>query len=274
MLGGIGGISEHRNRYANVDRCGSDSTGNRVVRLFSERRHAAERREYAPRLDQYLVRAAVSHTLALPHLPRSFDLGDVGRQAERLLARSLAEPGHPEHAAVVWVNRGGGLSISTKPLRGDEHQVRVPGRDRRLVLTVHTHGDVDTPFSAGDLAGVLLTPSSPRARVGELLITPTRKLLVLRTARTPWLSAEEVEDSITMLYLDPAMEAEHALYTAGYEARGGEHVDLPPEITPQYKDQLQGLGNKRMLVLLSAAEKYELALYSCHADTNIVKQAR
>lgn len=203
-------------------------------------------------------------------MPKVFDLGEFGREAERLLHLSLRDPKHPEYASIACINDKGRLVILKEPIRGDERSVPVPApKDKRRVLLLHTHGDTDTPFSASDLEG-LFVPSAENGVPAVLLATPSLKMLILRTKDTPYLTPLQIEDRTVMMWLHPATEEERKLFEAGYQAAGGEEADRPPELTPEYKQALRQLSSKRMFVLTRAAHEYNLKGYSCPSNQNIV----
>lgn len=160
-----------------------------------------------------------------------------------------------------------------EPIRGDQSDVALPiFEDKRRVLTIHTHGDADTPFSPNDLTALFACPNVESVGVpAEILATPSIKLLVLRTIGTPYLTANEAFDTIIDIYMHPAMSEEHELFKRQYEAAGGEQrlgLEEPP-FTQEHKETLQQLSHKRMFTLSRVAQRYHLRMYSCPLDRNI-----
>lgn len=220
-------------------------------------------------LKEYLLESLKSDRLAADP-PNKVDLGEFGKEAERLIALSLSNPKHPEYASVGCIDERGRMLILREPVRGDESSVPLPSfKDKRRVFLIHSHGNTDIPFSPSDLDPLLLPPGDSRTAAAVMLITPSLKLLILRTKSTPQFSSLEILDEGVMRWLHPAMQEERRLYEQGYNARGGEEIDLPPLLTEDYKQALRALGHKRMFMLTRAAQEYHLKLYSCPLNKNV-----
>lgn len=228
-------------------------------------------------LKQYLLEAAKNSNLAVENLPRSIDLGEFGRESERLIRLSLSDPTHPEFASVGFVDNKGRVLLLREPIRGDESSVEPPEyEEKRRVFLMHSHSDIDTPFSGQDLEFLLVSPEHPRAVVGELLVTPSTKLLLFRTQQTKtFTDPNMVFDNAVDFYSHPAMAEEHDLMQRSYEAAGGDNLDLYSDIplTSEGKQEMQQLSNRRMFALSRFAQKFNLSMYTCSLDKNIVYPA-
>lgn len=199
----------------------------------------------------------------------SFDLGIFGKEAEKLIRLSLDDPEHPEFASLAFVDRTSRLLLMKEPIRGGESSVTLPrSEDLQHVLTIHTHGDTDTPFSASDLAGLFI-PRHEGGIAAGILATPTQELLVLRSPQTPLLSPPEVIDVVLELLTSAAMEEEWSDYQRRYETDGGA-IDSPLPLTEEYKQELRQLGHRRMFMLTRAAQEFSLRMYSCPLPENTI----
>lgn len=186
---------------------------------------------------------------------------------------SIADPKHPEFASVACIDKRGRVLLLRKPVRGDDSSVRLPTfEDKQRALLIHSHGDTDTPFSPTDLITLFAHPHDEHVGVpAEILATPSMKLLLLRTSKTPYLTADMAFETILDISMHPAMSGEHELFKRQYEAAGGEErlgLEAPP-FTREYKGALQQLSHKRMFVLSRVAQRYHIKMYSCPVGRNV-----
>lgn len=204
---------------------------------------ASEQRLPATALREYLLGAATSNRLAADS-PQRIDLGEFGREADRLLQRSLTEPGRPEYGSVACVDDSGRLLLLRQPVRGEATSVNLPSfRDKRQVLDIHTH-PIDVPFSTQDLIELFYAPRGGRGTAAELVVTPALKLLLLRTARTPFypFPKEMIDD----------MEERHPLLR---NIASGTHLPT---------------SQQHMFTLTRIAHENQLKLYACPTAANVV----
>lgn len=230
------------------------------------------------RLKDYLFDVAKTERFAPEHLPSSIDLGEFGRETERLINLSIVDPKHPEYGSMVCIDRVGRVLMLRQPVRGEETSVTLPlPENKRRILTIHTHGETDTPFSSHDLQFLLIDPRDERAAAALILATPSLKMLITRTKRTPYLSEWEAFDASTDMDSHPAMGEEQELYDSHCqlaEGEGGERIPEPRgeelPLTVHWKQRLGQLSHKRMFVLIQTVQRYHLKLYSCPLEKNIV----
>lgn len=221
-------------------------------------------------LERYLLDAARSEKLVADYqLPPRIDLGSFGYRLEQLERLSLSEQGHREYATLVGIDRSGRLFLS-EALPGEGSGFTIPKSfNMRLAAVMHSHAHVDMPFSSTDLNRLLRPPNARRAVPAELVVTPTTKLVMLRTPSTPQLSDDEMDD---VLYafdtydVRDELELEHAELLKQY---GTTDTLEQPQLTPEYKQAMAALSHKRMYVLTRIAHDYHLALYSCPIDRSV-----
>ncbi len=224
-------------------------------------------------LKQYLLETAKRPNLVLEKRPKSIDLGEFGREAEKLIHFSLADPKHPEYANQVCVDQNQRILLLKEPIRGDADSVEL--RDltgKRRVFSLHSHGDIDTPFSSGDLESIFISPMDSRADAGIMLVTPTIKMLLFRTNETPVSSdAWKVLDMTFDMYIHPAMNDERELTNQMYQEAGGDKLPFDTEVpfTREGLQKLEGISYKRMFALKSMAHTFHLEMYACAVDKNI-----
>ncbi|MDO8673971.1 MAG: hypothetical protein Q7O66_21380 [Dehalococcoidia bacterium] len=214
-------------------------------------------------LKDYLLNAMSDPMLALDPMPMAIELKDFGREAERLLHLSLADPLHPEYATAAYLDDAGRLLLPKQPIRGDITSVLrsdLP-EGMRQVLMIHTHGNIETPFSPNDLRDLFVPANEKTAVPAELLIMPNLKLLMLRTRHTPYLSGLSRELLAHMMELDPAMNEEREFLSNAATLGGKE------------KKILHQLSNRRMFMLTRISQDYHLAMYSCSYKDNIALPA-
>lgn len=213
----------------------------------------------------YLLDALESHAMASEYTPQTIDLADFGKQAENLVQLSRSSDGRFEYASVAYADNKRRIRLS-RPVRGDGETVYLPPlpKGRRRVLIIHTHGDVDTPFSPADLEALFIRPPDERAVPAVLLATPTLKMLILRGKYTPFLSIAGIEEVVERMHLHDAMSEEAQLFKSRYEAAGGKE----PLLTADYKQALAQISNRRMFVLTRFAHEYDLRIYSCALERN------
>lgn len=209
-------------------------------------------------LKDYLLRITRGAKIPPEDFPSSFDLGEFGKEADKLAKAAQSDPQHMEHISkAVTTSRGDIFFISSN--RGEATQVSVPTpvpMENDLLL-IHTHPS-DTPFSPPDLDSLFTRPNwQGWTMPAEMVVTPTLKVLIFRTSKTPELLGDESWNPKMDMTLEPAME---------------EEVFSPRE-GPDVLNSLGSISNKRMYALTRIAQKYHLKLYSCPVGKNIAYQA-
>lgn len=232
-------------------------------------------------LADYLLQAAGKEPYALETQPREFDLGKIGHEAEKLMQLTLKHPRRIEYGTLVFVDKTNGRLLMLR-IQGDENGVEFPindihinrkgnrlsaarmsdddrwlspprlddkKTDPRLALDIHSH-PLDKPFSPNDLSPLFEQPIFRDIDPAILVVTPTAKVLALRTTRTPLLLPGS---------LNRYSKRTHARYD-------------PQE--QNYTDFLnQPGGYQRMFWLTRLAQEFHLKIYSCPIGKNIARAA-
>lgn len=237
--------------------------------------HRPESPQSSPKcFKDYLLEVVKTERFALENLPSSVDLGEFGREAERLINFSLQDPKHPEYASMACVDRVGRILLLREAVRGDESGVTFPTTEnKRHILNIHSHGGIDTPFSPGDLEPLFIDPCLEKAAVAaEMLVTPSTKMLLLRTKKTPFLPHAPYFPDAVGFAISVEMENHPAMAEEGQilEEQESPSDEQNPQLTKDWPYKLQQLSHKRMFALTQIAQRYHLKLYSCSLEKNIV----
>lgn len=210
-------------------------------------------------LNHFLVRTYKGEAPSPEDFPGGFNLGEIGKEGERLIKDTLSDPAHREYMSRFVVNMGG-KTFFISSIKGDEGSVSAPPSisGESDLLVIHTH-PMDTPFSPVDVDSLFVqTNWKGQPLPAEMVVTPALKILILRTSKTPRLETNTWWDPKMEMYKEPAMDEEV--------------FDLP-------KGHLEPLGrlapisNKRMYALTRIAQKYQLKIYTCSIDNNVAKLA-
>lgn len=226
-----------------------------------------------------LLEAARKPNLVVGKFPKTgIDLGEFGRESERLIKLSLLDPDHFEYYNATCIDGDGRLLMLCEPIRGRQPgEVNIPlsfFNGKRLLLHEHSHGDIDNPLSMGDLETLFVNPELPKATSGILLATLTTKMLAFRTEQTP------VFANTDYLVMDfqkhPALEEEDEMQMRVYDKsvameRAGPYKYVP--MTPEVKQGLAQLSHKRMFALSRVAQEFYLDIFACPLDKNIAYTA-
>lgn len=207
-------------------------------------------------LENYLLRAIEDKKLLPEKFPTSFDLGEFGKKSDEILKATLSDPKHHEYASQVAIDMDGKI-VFYGLKKGKETQVapcdQVPGEDR--LLMIHSH-PIDVPFSPEDLDMLFLQPNSKGwIMPAEILITPSLKMLIIRTEKTPVLFKGEQWRPKMEMYEEPVLEEKL--------------IFQEPDISTENLSELALVSHKRMFALIKVAQKYNLKVYSCPIDQNI-----
>lgn len=192
-------------------------------------------------------------------LPEHVDLVEFGFEAERLQALSVADTGGAEFASTVVLSAAGRTSFNERSVRGSRGGVCVATHPDHTVLAIHSHGNVNSPFSLADLRW-LLAPFNNRSarRRGALISTRDLKLLVLTDAATP--------TGLTMMLTLPRLADRVSPVTRPY---------APPRLSSWRGDpdlwqrSLEAESSHRMFRLTRLAPRLGLHIYSCPLHDNI-----
>lgn len=224
-------------------------------------------------LKRLLLEATRNPKFVVKNFPKALDLGEFGYEAERLIKLSSDDPSHPEFLSLVLLDKAGKVLMLSTPIRGDCGSAKVPEYpDKRRLMLMHSHGDVDSPFSDGDLVFMFIPPKLQEAITCELVVTPTMKLLMFRTENTPTTyDANKALDMIMDFATHPALDEENELWSRNFEEVGGNNLGIfePIPATEKTKKGMAWLSNKKMFALTDFAQKYNLKFYSCPLGKNI-----
>jgi len=157
---------------------------------------------------EQLVRAESHLPPSELSLPPTIETGAIGKELIRLEAETNSDPSRRERATVLKLNADGqlmmknvsdvgtyhevGASASIGFVPGTTVEVWVPGKNERVVMTLHSHPN-DSPPSAQDLTGTVITQETRQANVAEMIGTSNLNYLLLRTMQTAEVSPSEID---------------------------------------------------------------------------------
>jgi len=230
-----------------------------------------------PSLLRDLIKEAIfSPTLSISFEPRSIDLGPFGEEAEGIMGRTLSDPQGLERARIVYVTRGGKVLIQQKDIVGQvteegqycnlgpllfrtinvspnfSHLPRNLRQDKYVGLIIHSHGFYELPFSPQDLAVLFSSEMNILASPALFVVTPERKHLLLRTAKTPqW----------DILVLDKKIKS--------WASMVGERIMAHVDSSMPFSQQVGINAQVQHSFIRQVSEKYHLLRYSCRFADNI-----
>lgn len=223
---------------------------NRLARVF----HKGKESESVPPvpLKDFLLQVTKGEQFRPEEFPARFDLGEFGKEAEKLMKATIRDPKHREYLSKSVIDRFGKIFFISAN-EGDEYGVqsprRVPYEEDLLIIHSHPH---DTPFSPPDLDHLFDKPNRKGWTMPvDIVATPTQKVLLFRTSRTP--ETEGSQPKMDMMQ-EPAM---------------GEEVFDMPHDDLEALNRLAPISNKRMYALTRVAQKYQLKIYSCPINKNV-----
>lgn len=220
-------------------------------------------------LKEYLLAASKSPLLAADPAPASFDLGIFGKEAEMLVQKSAIDPKTPEYFTGAYVDENSRLLLLNKPIRGTQFSVQPPHtKGKKLVLGIHTHGIVDSPFSSGDFVPLFL-PKDKHGNVAQLLATPSIKLLIIRTKNTPLLDQIRLYN-MKVMFDQIYNQKETELFRKRYKETGHYTKDV---FTIEDIQTLQEQSHRRMNAIIQTAQEYNLKLYASKPGEDIAYPA-
>lgn len=237
----------------------------------------------SPTLKELLAEAALSPSLAIRDAT-AIELGEVGREAEELHDRTMVDPQKRERAKWVIVTPDGRVLLQKKESIGSQRfeingplidvskfvkpQLRVPIFERVDAklrprwqrwslfrgMLVHTHGDIEGPFSPDDLYGLFLTEQDFKASPGVMAVTKEKKLLIFRSRDTPQWQEDELQEKIKRWNFQLSQR-------------------LESHLTADMSDQEQQgiIARANHALIRQIAYKYHLRMYSCNISENIAK---
>lgn len=145
--------------------------------------------------------------------PDVFDLATLQPDTEELIDFTLTHPQRHEAGRFVYVTRDGRVITNKKIIAGGRNHVvlkgeiiilNIPFLDRRLRQDkfvgseMHSHS-VDSIFSPTDLNRLLYGDEIPDCAASVMLVTPKRKILILRGPQTPSYSVDEIREKMEYL---------------------------------------------------------------------------
>lgn len=209
-------------------------------------------------LKNFLTRITQGEKFAPEEFPSAFDLGEFGKEADKLNRAAQADPEYREYISkAVTSPRGNIFFISTN--RGEATEVSaptpVPGENDLLII--HTH-PLDTPFSPQDLDSLFTRPNwKGWTMPAQMVVTQTLKVLIFRTGQPPELPRGERWRPKMDMIEEPTMAEE--VFSSKSD------IEVP--------NNLGSISHKRMYALTRIAQKYHLKIYSCPINKNVVSVA-
>lgn len=215
-------------------------------------------------LKKYLLSSA-EHIYPLPtaeDFPESFDLGEFGKEAERLMNATRQDPKHREHLTIVCVDFDKKFSFHRASRNIGFVNLPRPEEfgDKSPLFSLHSHHS-DTPFSYPDVIGSFYGPPLLGGLFGAIVITPSQKLLFLRTDKTTIPSGKEILEDMS------ALEQDRKGNNLQMNPKG--RLEVAMEADSEHVENLSRSSNIRMFLLTRIAQKCNLKLYSCPIDKNI-----
>lgn len=114
-------------------------------------------------------------------MPREIDLGELDDMLNRVLALSEADPYHSEYGSVLLYNKKLKSFSMTNPQKGNASSAELTfPASKTLACILHPHQN-DSPFSNTDVSLLFPSLNIQTPPPATLLITPTRKLLLVKT---------------------------------------------------------------------------------------------
>jgi hypothetical protein len=210
-------------------------------------------------LRDLLLDAYKSSKLAPQAVPFSIDLGLIGKEAEKLMDLTSQDPEQREHTQGIFLDTRGQM-FTDSPMRGEKDRVQIRKYNgKKRIAGIHSHGDEDTPYSPTDVRHLVTNPQDidDLTIPVSIVVTPTQKLLLMRTEASPLLpNVEAITETEFSQLLSDLKE-------------GGIH--LPGNTILQRS--LSATSHHRMNVMLEIFRNLHLQLYSCSLDKNIAVKA-
>lgn len=229
--------------------------------------HEPERPIMTYDLKGYLLEASNGREKSISDMPKKFDLGSIGREAEKALTLSLIDIEKVEYGSRVFINSDGRLVIPNKPDRGDIDSVQFgedPPRMRRI-FGVHTHGIKSSPPSPEDVT--LLSKEDDANQIGELIITPQLKILLMRTKESTDFHYFEIGINILGVLDREGSSIQNELLkrasSPNYDPKNptNEDQELDDKSVSEY-----------MYALARVLDKHKLVLYTCPIQENVASK--
>lgn len=157
-----------------------------------------------------IIWATKHHPFVSSDLPKRIDLtGKIGEISDDLLSKTLADPKKRERGKVAKVDFEGKLRISKEESVGEEthvqNSVRLGVKKGLLnpqyseqeypAFDMHTHGSIDVPPSPQDFSALLM-PVEEGGSQAAIIITPSSRLLIIKTLDTPDFTTKEAEEFV------------------------------------------------------------------------------
>lgn len=247
-----------------------------LKKWFGGRHNQESVRQSPITLKDLLIESAFSLNHAPSLLPQSVDLGKFGIEAEKLMNMTNNDPSQAEYLSATFLDSDGRILMNKNPIRGDEGSVKLPkSHKKRFLLLTHSHPG-DSPFSPADLNVLFIPKTETISAPALLLATPSLKMLIFRTNKTPYLSPSEILDLSAMMFHDYGIKDESEIYKHLTDEELEEHekagnTNLP--YVDEWKKILPSISNRRMFVISRVLNDYNLALYSCPISKNIATRA-
>lgn len=219
-------------------------------------------------LAEGLSRASRDPNLIINPTPYAIDLGFFGSLSEGLSPQPITSSSK-EWSSAVCINEagqfwwpktaeeGGELSVERKAYDADEDFVPV----RRHIMNMHSHGKLDTPIHIEDAGPLFSTSISYLSTAAELVITPSIKMLALRTSKTPVVGIFNGDIKINQILESRGLKSIAERYREISKEIG--ESDYSIELIRQRTPEI-------MFGLCSMFEALGIAVYSGNRNTNIV----
>lgn len=239
---------------------------------FGEKRpDVGEQVTSIPLYRDLLIRATLKdHNRAISDDITAIDFsGPFAETANKLNRLTQTDSRKREHGTLAYLTSGGRVLIKNKITRGDEAFVSVYAeitphfaklllpraykQDRFIASHIHSH-PVDSPPSPMDLSHLLLTSKETFAQTSILVVTPDRRILVLRGSQTPQLSQKEVEAKLT-------------LWTRQVDERITHFTKLDMDA-----DEINDIKARAQWAMLrQIIKKYDLKYFTCPAEQTVAR---